>query len=169
LAPTLKPVEASFLQGLLDNIHAISAFSLPTAASYARMVDGVWSGGTYVCWGTENREAPIRLCGPQGSHNFELKCVDGTSSPYLLLAAIIAAGIDGVRNKKQLKVGDCLEVAADIGVERRSELGISENRLPLKIEEARKYLKNSEVMKQYLGNNLIEKYISANEVCALFV
>ena len=59
----LTPLESVFLRSVLDNLQTICTFSLPTVASYARMVDGVWSDGKYVSWGTENREAPVRLCG----------------------------------------------------------------------------------------------------------
>ncbi|OBZ77907.1 Protein fluG [Grifola frondosa] len=73
LAPTLTPTERSFLQSLITHLPAVCALTMPTAASYARVFDGIWSGGTYASWGTDQREAPVRLCGPPGHHHFELK------------------------------------------------------------------------------------------------
>ena len=128
------------------------------------MVDGVWSGGTYVSWGTENREAPVRLCGAPGSHRFEIRCVDGTASPYLTLASILAAVIHGMYTKKALSVSGSVDVAATLGKEEREELGIGERRMPLKLEEARKYLEESEVLREGLGDNFVTKYLAVNEV-----
>ena len=163
-APTLTPLEAVFLQSVLDNIQAICAFSLPTVASYARMADGVWSGGTYASWGTENREAPVRICGAPGSHRFEIRCVDGTGSPYLYLASIVAGVIHGLDAGKTLSVAGSLDIAATLGKEKREELGIGERRLPLKLEDARKYLDQSEVLREGLGDNFVTKYLAVNEV-----
>lgn len=78
----LAPHESSFLASLLAHLPALQALTLPQPASYKRMIDGVWSGGTYVCWGTDNREAPVRLCNassPSG-RNFEVKCHDGLAN-----------------------------------------------------------------------------------------
>jgi glutamine synthetase len=60
----LTPFERVFLAGVLDHLPAVCAFTLPIRASYARMVDGIWSGGTWIAWGTHNRETPVRLCVP---------------------------------------------------------------------------------------------------------
>ena len=128
------------------------------------MADGVWSGGTYASWGTENREAPVRICGAPGSHRFEIRCVDGTGSPYLYLASIVAAVIHGLDAGKTLSVTGSLDIAATLGKEKREELGIGERRLPLKLEDARKYLDQSEVLREGLGDNFVTKYLAVNEV-----
>jgi hypothetical protein len=85
-APTatndLTSYEASFLSSLLDHLPAVTALTLPQPASYKRVGDGVWSGGTYVSWGTDNREAPVRLCNANSpsSRNFELRFIDGLAN-----------------------------------------------------------------------------------------
>jgi glutamine synthetase len=140
------------------------AISLPTPASYARVADGVWSGGTYVSWGTDNRETPVRLTGPPESPRFELRAVDGTACPYLVLASAIAAGLEGLRTKRKLEVADSYEAPATLTPEGRSKLGITGERVPSKIEEARKSLSESATMKKYLGEELITKFLSVNEV-----
>ena len=129
------------------------------------MADGVWSGGTYVAWGTENREAAVRVCGTPGSHRFEIRCVDGTANPYLYLASILAAVIHGLDKGKTLGVAGSSDVAATLSEEKREELGIGERRLPLKLEEARKYLDQSTVLREGLGDNFVTKYLAVNEVC----
>jgi len=161
----LTPLECTFLQSVLDNLQAICAISLPTVASYARIADGVWSCGTYVAWGMENREAAIRLGGPPGSRRFEIRCVDGTANPYLSLASILAAAIHGLDTGKVLSVASTLDIASTLSKEKREELGICERKLPLKLEEARKYLEQSEVLRLGLGDNFVTNYLAINEVC----
>jgi glutamine synthetase len=78
----LSSHEASFLSSLLDHIPALTALTLPQPASYKRVGDGILSGGTYIYWGTDNREAPVRLCNASSpsSRNFELRFVDGLAN-----------------------------------------------------------------------------------------
>ena len=49
-----------FYAGILRHLPAITAFTYPSEASYDRVADGCWAGGTWVAWGTQNREAPLR-------------------------------------------------------------------------------------------------------------
>ena len=106
----------------------------------------------------------MRVCGTPGSHRFEIRCVDGTGNPYLYLASILAAVIDGLDTGRTLSVAGSMDIAATLGEERRKELGIGERRLPLKLEEARKYLDQSEVLRKGLGDNFVTKYLAVNEV-----
>ena len=55
------------------------------------------------------REAPVRACfgGDPRSYNFEIKCVDGTSNPYLALSGILAAGMIGVEKSSPLSLKAC--------------------------------------------------------------
>jgi len=96
----LRPSGESFLAGVLAHLPALTALGAPSALSYLRLQPSHWAGA-YTCWGVENREAALRLEGAVGpnaprSANVELKLVDGAANPYLVLGAIIAAGIDGL-------------------------------------------------------------------------
>ncbi|RHN66438.1 putative ligase [Medicago truncatula] len=68
--------------------------------SYDRLLLTTW--GSYLFWGNENRNAPLRACSPGIPSglvsNFEFKPFDGTANPYLGLSATVAAGIDGLCN-----------------------------------------------------------------------
>ncbi|OCH86577.1 FLU1-II protein [Obba rivulosa] len=169
-APTLSPTERSFLQSLLTHLPAVCALTLPTRASYARMVDGIWAGGTYAAWGTDNREAPVRLCGPPGHHHFELKCVDGTSTPHIAIAGVIAAGVRGVLDGALLATGDCKIPVALMDEAQRREVG-QENpgRLPRILEDAREFLAGDEVLREGLGADFVEKYLAVNKVLDQFL
>lgn len=165
LGPTLTPTERSFLQALLEHLPALCALILPTSASYARVMDGIWSGGTYACWGTDNKDAPIRLCGPQGGHNFELKSSDATANPYLVLAGVIAAGLDGVLQQAQLKIGDCVKPAAQMSEAEMKAVGLENpGRLPRTLEDAREVFGADGLFRKKFGDELMTKYLSVNEV-----
>ncbi len=89
----------SFLAGVLDALPALMAIGAPSPASYLRLVPSHWAGAFH-CWGVENREAALRLVpGPPdetGSANAEVKCFDAAANPYLVVGAVIAAGLHGL-------------------------------------------------------------------------
>ncbi|KAF5387245.1 hypothetical protein D9757_006859 [Collybiopsis confluens] len=162
----LSHSESSFLAGLLDHLPAIPAITLPTPASYKRVMDGVWSGGTYVHYGTENREAPVRLnnaTSPQ-SRRFELRFIDGTANPHLALSAIIGAGLTGLKSGKALEVQDVKgpKCAWEMDEDERRAKGITK-RMPLTIEQARTFLEEDKVMREVLGSEMVDKYLSVNK------
>ena len=169
LHPNLSQIDSIFLAGLLEHLPSILLLALPTTASFKRMADGVWSGGTYVCWGTDNREAPVRLCNAFSprSRNFEIKCNDGTANPYLSLAAFLSAGMDGVSKGMECQLLDCgpeLETtAALMGEDNRQKLGIT-RRLPLTWEDARLAFAESVLVDEVFGSNFKTKYLSVNQV-----
>ena len=96
----LTPVGEAFAAGILNRLPGLLALGAPSVASYLRLVPSHWAG-VYACWGLENREAALRMItGSAGSTdwaaNLEVKCLDLTANPYLLLAGLLAAGFDGV-------------------------------------------------------------------------
>ncbi|KAJ7746398.1 hypothetical protein B0H16DRAFT_964506 [Mycena metata] len=164
-AEGLSKHEKAFLAGVLDHLPAIVALSLPTHASYKRVGDGLWSGGSYVCWGTENREASLRLTNATspGSRNFEARFIDGTANPHLALAALFAGAFTGLESMKELEVLDCSGVksAAELTEDERLALGITK-RLPLNIEDARKNLEQDSALCELLTRDFVETYLSVN-------
>ena len=171
-ADGLSPPEASFLSSVLTNLPALTALTMPIPASYQRMVDGIWSGGTYVNWGTENREAPIRLTNATSpsSRNLEIRCVDATANPYISLAGILGVGLDGIKKNVKLTIHDCPGpvTAAEMTEEGRQALGIT-SRMSLSWEESRRNLRANKILTEYiLGPELTEKYLNVHTVCSLF-
>ncbi|WP_332330059.1 hypothetical protein [Streptomyces sp. WMMC1477] len=69
----------------------------PTPAGYLRLQPSRWAGACH-CWGIENREAALRFISPgdAAGANAELKCFDGAANPYLLVGAVIEAGLAGL-------------------------------------------------------------------------
>ncbi|CAE6424633.1 unnamed protein product [Rhizoctonia solani] len=123
--PSLPSDLASLMAGLLENLVSVCAFTLPVDACYSRVMDGVWSGGSWVCWGRENKEAPLRLCGSGKGFNIEIKSFDGTANPYLGLAAVLGAGVAGLSAKKVLEMRNCVAVAASLTEQQRNDMHIT--------------------------------------------
>ena len=94
----LSAMGYAFAGGLLAHARALAAVCAPTVNSYKRLVVGrALSGATwapaYIAYGDNNRTACVRV--PSGRIEFRLP--DGSCNPYLATAAILAAGMDGVR------------------------------------------------------------------------
>ena len=98
----LSPEAHHFAGGLLAHADALCALTNPTVNSYKRInapvtVSGAtWSPNT-ATWGGNNRTHMIRIPGPG---RVEYRLADGSANPYLLQAALLAAGIDGLAQKR---------------------------------------------------------------------
>jgi glutamine synthetase len=84
----------SILAGVLARLPALAALGAPSVSSQIRRVPSRWAGA-YQCWGLENREAGLRLVrGVVGARdtaaNAEIKCVDASANPYLVVGAMCA-------------------------------------------------------------------------------
>ncbi|KAL8870767.1 MAG: hypothetical protein Q9174_003264, partial [Haloplaca sp. 1 TL-2023] len=152
---SVKPVEKHkhFLAGILKELRAVMALTCPSPASYERITDSTWSGGesslssqidkthtvvtgTWVAWGTENRETPIRLINGLTGPRYEIKCMDGFANPYLALGAILGAGLLGINSRLPLEEKDCPLDPAKIDPEEREEKWGITCRLPRTLQEA---------------------------------
>lgn len=99
-----------YIGGLLDHASSICAISNPTTNSYKRLVPD-FEAPVNVCWGIGNRSAAIRIPMYMNSHGkskrIEYRIPDPTSNIYLLEAALLLAGLDGIRRK--IDPGDPVE------------------------------------------------------------
>jgi glutamine synthetase len=151
-----REVYEPFYAGILKHIRTTMAFTCSSMASYDRIQDSIWTGGTWVAWGTQNRETPLRKI--SGSH-WEVKCMDGTANPYLALAALLGAGVHGAVNQEKLTLGDCrIKDSACLSDAERVELGIKE-RLPRSLDEAMAALKAGTELIQIVGKELVDLYL----------
>ena len=92
-----------FVAGVLDHLPGLLALTCPSYVSYHRLQPHAWAGAT-ISWGYDNRECAVRVASPfkgreSESINLELKACDGSTNPYLSLAGLILAGLDGVKRK----------------------------------------------------------------------
>ena len=150
----------AFFAGVLQHLQAITAFTYPNSTSYERAVDSVWAGGTWVAWGSQNRETPLRKI--EDSH-WEIKCVDGLANPYLALSAILGAGLKGVLDEEHLAMGDCQVDPAALDKGQRKELGI-EHQLPKSIHESLYCLREDRILREVVGEDVVETYLAVKKV-----
>lgn len=99
----------AFVGGLLHHAPALCGIGAPTVNSYKRLLPGSWSPA-HVCYGAGNRAALVRVP-DAGERHVEFRAGDNTCNPHLFLAALLAAGLDGIR--RALDPG--LPVMDDIG------------------------------------------------------
>ncbi|MDJ0598380.1 MAG: glutamine synthetase family protein [Crocosphaera sp.] len=156
---SLSNIAQQFIAGILTHLPALMAITTPTPNSYRRLQPQYWSGA-YQCWGYDNREAAIRVptnpTFPSPTH-FEVKTVDATANPYLALGAIIATGLDGIKN--QLNLSDAIQVdPAILTEEERQSRNI--NRLPINLGQAIDILEKNEIILTALGKDLSQSFIA---------
>ena len=146
----------AFTAGILARLPALLALGAPSVASYLRLVPSRWAGA-YACWGLENREAALRLvAGSAGSAdwaaNVEVKCVDLTANPYLLLAGLLAAGAAGMSGRLRLPEPVDVDPAA-LAPEELARRGI--HRVPENLHAAVDALTADDVLRRALGSSLV--------------
>lgn len=149
-----------FIGGLLEHGRALSAILSPTVNSYRRLVPG-FEAPVYLAWSRANRSAAVRVPvyykGDYKSKRIEYRPPDPAANPYLGLAAIIMAGLDGVR--KKIDPGDHVDENIYLMTpEKRRSLGIKS--LPGSLEEALQELESdNEFLKPVFTSEVIEGYL----------
>jgi glutamine synthetase len=97
----LSPTALSFIAGILDHLGSLAAFTNPSTNSYRRLVPGM-EAPIKAGFAVANRAAAIRIPGyaVDATHRrFEYRPLDATANPYLAFAALLMAGIDGVKRE----------------------------------------------------------------------
>jgi glutamine synthetase len=161
-APDRLSAEArSFIAGVLTHLPGLCGLTAPSFNSYHRIIPHYWAGA-YVCWGHDNREAPVRVPSvfwgmEEASTNAELKAADASSNPYLAVGGLIAAGVDGL--ERDLEPPEPVEVdPATLEEDERERRGIA--RLPSTQAEALDALQADTVLTGALGPVLAESYLA---------
>ncbi|RKQ35626.1 type I glutamate--ammonia ligase [Oceanobacillus halophilus] len=150
-----------FLAGILKHAKSFTAITNPTVNSYKRLVPG-YEAPSYVAWSARNRSPLIRIPASRGlSTRVEVRSVDPSANPYLAMAALLAAGLDGIKNKEAAPDPIDQNIYA-MTTSQLKECGI-EN-LPSTLDQALGYLKEDKVMQAALGNHLFEHFIEAKEI-----
>ncbi len=156
----LSKVAYSYIAGALKNAAAFTAVANPLVNSYKRLVPG-YEAPVYCAWSASNRSALIRIPASRGlSTRTEIRSPDPSCNPYLALAMMLNAGLDGVRNN----LTPPPEVKKDIYSMHVRELrdeGIAI--LPSSLQEAIKALKENPISKTTLGEHIFDRYIAAKE------
>jgi len=152
---SLSEVGGYFLGGILKHVDALTGLGAPTVNSYKRLLPGSWApANTY--WGYGNRSGVVRIPGVGKRRHLEFRSPDNSAQPFLLMTGLLAAGLDGIRNK----IEPPESFQGDIGhltpeeVERH---GIGY--LPRTLPEALAALEGNKVIGEALGPAILEHFL----------
>ena len=135
-----------FIGGLLEHQPAICAFSNPLVNSYKRLKASYFAP-SQLYWSRDDRFAPVRLTGnASGEPCIEWTLPDGAAHPYLTLAAMISAGLEGIRTQT---------LPPDADTDRRP--------LPATLVEALSHLRRDSFICDVCGSAFVSAYISEKE------
>ncbi|MGM0197566.1 type I glutamate--ammonia ligase [Enterococcus sp. DIV1314a] len=157
----LSKTAYQFMAGLLDHARAFTAVCNPTVNSYKRLVPG-FEAPVYVAWSGHNRSPLIRIPEARGlSTRLELRSVDPTANPYLAMAVLLEAGLDGIRR----------DLTPPPAVDRNIYVMTEEEReaaqiydLPSTIHNAIKALRKDQVMIDALGQHIYGNFNEAKRM-----
>ncbi len=160
----LSDIGHYFIAGQLAHAHAMCAILAPLVNSYKRLVPG-YEAPVFIKWGRVNREALIRVPRPgidrQLSARIELRCPDPSCNPYLALAVMLRAGLDGIQRKLPLPP------AMDESLFLRDEEETQRHRtklLPATLGEALEGLREDSLIRETLGDSIYEGFIEAKSI-----
>ena len=157
----LSSVAYNFIAGVLKHIKEICPITNPLVNSYKRLVPD-YEAPVYIAWSAKNRSPLIRVPSARGEGTrIEFRSPDPSSNPYLVLACLLLAGLEGI--KDNLEPPKCIDRNIfNLSREERKRENI-EN-LPESLHEAIAYMQKSDLVKEALGKNTFEYYIKAKEV-----
>src|SRR5512136_126240 len=156
----LSKIAKHFIAGQLAHARGMCAVLAPLVNSYKRLVAG-YEAPVYISWARINRSALIRVPRASGTEStrVEIRCPDPSCNPYLALAVMLAAGLDGIR--RELPVPEATEEDLyAIDTARRSQLGV----LPASLEDALDELEKDEVIRNALGAHICDRFINAKRL-----
>ncbi len=157
----LSPLAYHFIAGVMKHIKGITAVANPLVNSYKRLVPE-FEAPVYIAWSAHNRSPLIRVPdADEHASRVELRSPDPAANPYLVLALVLAAGLEGVREKltpPQAVDGNIYAMTAGERKRRKIES------LPSDLHEALQEMKKDSLVRHVLGEHIFEKYIEAKEL-----
>ncbi|EEG76127.1 type I glutamate--ammonia ligase [Dethiobacter alkaliphilus] len=150
-----------YIGGILQHAPAFTAITNPTVNSYKRLVPG-YEAPVYLAWSEKNRSPLIRIPARRGvGTRVEVRSPDPSANPYLALAVMIKAGLDGIKNKTQAPAPVDKNIY-DLTEKQREELKIAS--LPGSLKEALNELENNVLIREALGTHTFNRFITAKRI-----
>lgn len=148
-----------FISGILDHATEMCLITNPTINSYKRLVPG-YEAPCYISWSEQNRSTMIRIPASRGvSTRVEVRNVDCTANPYLAMATILHAGLDGIVRKLNIKPIE--KNLFELSKSERAALGVIN--LPTSMKHALNMFEESMFMRNIIGEHLSQKLIEAKQ------
>lgn len=160
----LSEIAKQYIAGQLKHIKAMNAVMNPTVNSYKRLVVG-YEAPVNAAWGQRNRSALIRIprvtpAMAKYATRCELRCPDPASNPYLTFAVMLAAGLDGMKNK--MVVPDAVEDNIwELTAEEMEEKKIGT--VARDLNEALDALRDNEVIRGAVGEHFFTHFYAAKK------
>ncbi len=155
----LSKLAYHFIGGVLHSAAGLCAFTNPTVNSYKRLHAPVtnsgatWSPNT-ISYSGNNRTHTIRI---PDSDRFELRLPDGATNPYLLPAALIAVGLDGIEQTRD-PGSRC-----DHNSYTEKSPAATLQELPTNLLDALRSLESNSVLTEALGLNFVQSYLKVKQ------
>ncbi len=157
----LSETAYQFIAGIIKHATNFTAVTNPTINSYKRLVPG-YEAPCYVAWSGLNRSPLIRVPSSRGlSTRVEVRSVDPAANPYLAMSVMLAAGLDGIKNKMEAPTAVDRNIYV-MDKEEREENGVQD--LPATLYNAVELLKKDEIIVEALGEHLFEHFVEAKEI-----
>ncbi|MCR8631906.1 type I glutamate--ammonia ligase [Paenibacillus radicis (ex Xue et al. 2023)] len=157
----LSTTARHYMAGILRHARAFAAITNPTVNSYKRLVPG-YEAPCYVAWSASNRSPMIRIPASRGlSTRVEVRNPDPAANPYLALAVMLKAGLDGIKHKMQLPppVDRNIYVMTE---DEREDQGIPS--LPVNLKTAIDELLRDDVICDALGDHALAHFVELKEI-----
>ncbi len=150
----ISPLMESYIAGQLHCLPHILPMYAPTVNSYKRLVEGAWAPTT-LTWAIDNRTTALRvLAGDPKSTRLETRVVGSDSNPYLAMAACLASGLYGIKNKLKLKT---------VPTKGSGYADTKNGILPKNLWEATQAMKESAIARELFGENFVNHFTGTRE------
>ncbi len=154
----------NYIAGILKHSKELVAVTNQWVNSYKRLVPG-YEAPVYISWANKNRSTLVRVPmykpGKETSTRIEFRCPDPACNPYLAFSVMLAAGLEGIKNKYELS-DPIEENIFRMNSAKRQKMGIET--LPDSLSEAVKHMEGSQFMKETLGDHIFYKFIENKKI-----
>jgi len=156
----LSQVALHYIGGLLAHAKGVCAITNPLVNSYKRLVPG-FEAPTNIVWSERNRSPLARVPARRGEGTrVELRSPDPACNPYLAFAAIIASGLDGIRN--EIDPGEPVDKNI-FAMSHREKRRLRIDELPSNLKEALKAMKKDPLIREALGDHVFQHFTEAKQ------
>lgn len=157
----LSETAYQFIAGIIEHAKGFTAVTNPLVNSYKRLVPG-YEAPCYIAWSGQNRSPLVRIPASRGlSTRVEVRSVDPAANPYLAMAVLLGAGLDGIRRKLTPPNAVDRNIYA-MNQKEREAVGIED--LPSTLYNALQELQKDEVMTKALGSHILNNFVEAKEI-----
>ena len=157
----LSKTAYQFMAGILAHVRGFTAITNPTVNSYKRLLPG-YEAPCYIAWSAQNRSPLVRIPASRGlSTRVEVRSVDSAANPYLALAAILKAGLDGIKRELDPPASIDRNIY-EMKPSELAELGVGT--LPTDLDHALIALSEDTVIQDALGPHIYANYMEAKKV-----